>query len=75
MSKESFALLLSSKVQEICIKIVNYFGISYDEAIEKLYNSKLYEVLDNEESKMWYFSSYDLFKMFLEERETGEFTV
>ncbi len=40
-----------------------------------LYNSKLYNALENEETKMWYYSNYDLFKMFLEEKETGKYTV
>ena len=40
-----------------------------------LYNSKIYKALEKEDTKMWYYSSFDLFNMFLEEQETGTYTV
>ena len=33
------------------------------------------DVIEKEETKMWYYSNYDLFRMFLEEKETGKYTV
>ena len=53
----------------------NFFNISYSEALKLLYNSKLYNALEDEKTKMWYYSNYDLFRMFLEEKETGHYTV
>ena len=75
MDRDKFAIILYTKAQELCTKIVNYFDVSYDEAIKILYNSKLYKVLEDEKTKMWYYSDYDLFLMLLEERKTGDFTV
>ena len=73
MSKTDFVIL--GHIQLLCTSIKNYFNISYEEARKLLYNSKLYNALENEETKMWYYSNYDLFKMFLEEKETGKYTV
>lgn len=43
--------------------------------MDMLYHSKLYEALEKEDTKMWYYSNYDLFKMFLEETKTGKYSV
>ena len=75
MSDKKFTFVLLGKVQTICNSIKNYFNISYNESIELLYNSKLYRALEDEDNKMWYYSSYDLFNMFLEETKTGTYTV
>ena len=75
MSKRNFLSIIFVQVQSLCDKIQNYFGISYNEAIKILYHSKLYKALEQETTKMWYFSSYDLFNMFLEEYKTGNYTV
>ncbi len=75
MSKRKFSCIMFMVVQTLCDSIKNYFNISYEEAISWLYNSKLYEALEDEETKMWYYSNYDLFRMFLEERETGKYTI
>lgn len=63
------------KVQILCDSIKNYFNINYKDARNLLYKSKLYEALEDEKTKMWYYSNYDLFRMFLEEKETGKYTV
>ena len=75
MTERKFMLIMDLIVTNLSNRIKNYFGISYNEAIERLYNSKLYEMLDDEEKKMWYYSTNDLFIMFLEETNTGSFTV
>lgn len=75
MSDRKFTFILLSKVQTICDEIKTYFNVSYSQAVKMLYKSKLYEALEDEETKMWYYSSYDLFNMFLEENKTGKYTV
>lgn len=65
---------MSSHVQMMCSYIKNYFNVSYDEVLNWLYHSKLYQALEEEDTKMWYYSSYDLFKMFLMEKETGSYS-
>ena len=75
MSKNQFTFIMFEKMQTLCDIIKNYFNITYQDEIKMLYNSKLYEALEDEETKMWYYSNFDLFKMFLEETETGTYTV
>lgn len=75
MSDGKFTCIMFTKVQTLCDSIKNYFNISYKEASKLLYHSKLYKALEDEETKMWYYSNYDLFRMFLEEQQTGTYTV
>jgi len=73
--KGKFTCMMFIIVQTLCESIKNYLNISYEEAVSSLYHSKLYKALEREETKMWYFSNHDLLKMFLEEKETGNYTV
>ena len=75
MDKGKFECIMFIKIQTLCDSIKNYFNISYMETLKLLYNSKLYNAVEDEKTKMWYYSNHDLFKMFLEERETGKYTV
>ena len=75
MSEGKFTCMMFTIVQTLCDSIKNYFNISYEDAMNLLYHSKLYKALEKEETKMWYYSNYDLFRMFLEEKETGKYTV
>lgn len=75
MSEGKFKCIMFVIVQTLCTSIKNYFNISYVEALNLLYHSKLYKALENEETKMWYYSNYDLFRLFLEEKETGSYTI
>lgn len=75
MSEKKFTCILLVKVQGLCNSIKNYFNIDTNEAMNLLYHSKLYEALEKEDTKMWYYSNYDLFKMFLEETKTGKYSV
>ena len=42
-----------------------------DEAINAFYSSKTYELLSNEETKMWHYSPLTLYMIWKEEQETG----
>jgi len=75
MSESKFAFIMFEKMQTLSDSIKNHFNITYKEAIKLLYNSKLYEALEDEETKMWYYSNFDLMKMFIEEINTGKYTV
>ena len=70
----SVTFTICCKVESIVTMIKEHFSISYKEAMEMFYHSKVYKSLENEEAKMWYFSSLALFRMFLEEKETGNFS-
>lgn len=74
MNYDDNAFTIYMKVKTLVTGIKNHFNISYREALNLLYHSKLYLALETEETKMWYYSSYHLFKMFLEEKEKGFYT-
>lgn len=46
--------------------------ISENDAITKLYNSKLYAILEQEETKVWQYSTEMLYSLFEQEEETGK---
>ncbi len=75
MEDKLFIDMMLEKAQVLTNKIKNYYNISFNEARKLLYNSKIYKAIENEETKMWYYSSFDLFNMFLEEQEKGTYTV
>lgn len=75
MNEKKFANIMFIKAQTLTNSIKNYFNVSYKEARKMFYTSKLYAILEKEETKMWYYSSFDLFNMFLEENKTGDFTI
>jgi hypothetical protein len=52
-------------------EIVKSRDISFDEAIELLYASKLYYVLEEESTKLWHFSALTLANLLNEELEKG----
>ena len=75
MSNKKFRYIMIEKAQVLCNSIQKYMNVTYNEAIKLLYNSKLYEALEDEDTKMWYYSNYDLLNMFIEENETGKYSV
>ena len=70
MSEDQFAALMPL----ICSDLIRYISekqkISYKEAIEKLYSSKLYSLLEEEETKVWHYSTPMLYSL-LEQEETN----
>ena len=48
----------------------------YDEitAAKEFYNSKVYALLEQEDTKLWHFSALTLFNMFDEEKKTSSIT-
>ena len=70
---DKFNSLLSVAIIPNLIEIIiEKEGISEIEAIEELYNSKLYELLANEETWVWHYSPLMLYTMWKSEKETGK---
>ena len=72
MERGKFAAILPVIVSGLTKKIIEETGISEDEAFEKLYNSKLYAVLEKEKTKVWYNSVPLLYDLYENEIKTGE---
>ena len=72
MNDKSFTAVLGVIVPEIVHRITENY--SCDEVTEKFYASKVYALLEQEETKMWHFSPLTLFNMYDEEQKTGNFS-
>ena len=74
MDKKRFeAMLVLLVPQVIHLMIENY---PYDEvtASKEFYESKVYSLLEQEDTKLWHLSALTLFNLFDEEKKTGTFT-
>lgn len=52
--------------------IVEKEGLDDITAINEFYQSKVYELLSNEETKMWHYSPMTVYMMWKHEKKTGE---
>ena len=73
MDKEKYEALLPIFITDLVKKIIEQKNISQDEAISLLYNSNLYNFLEDEQSKIWHYSGEKLFQLFEEEIHNGKF--
>ena len=75
MEQKKFEAMLNLIVPKVIHLITeNYL---YDEvtASKEFYDSKVYALLEQEDTKLWHFSPLTLFNMFEEEKKTGDFTI
>ena len=72
MDKAKFDALLPFIITALIKKITGLKKISEDEAFSRLYNSQLYSFLEDEETKVWYYSADKLLLLFDEEITTGK---
>ncbi len=70
---EKFNTILSiAVIPQTVDLIIKKEGLDDISAIKEFYNSKTYEFLSIEETKMWHFSPMTLYSMWKHEKETGE---
>ena len=74
MDNNVFKSIIPLKIQDILSLIKELKHISFFEALHYLYDSKLYDALANEETKLWHLSSLKLFDMLENEKVTKEIT-
>ncbi len=75
MNDEKFTAVMGMLVEQVVHLITENYA--YDEltASNAFYNSEVYALLEQEETKLWHFSPLTLFNMFDEEQKTGRFTL
>lgn len=74
MEQKKFEALLILIVPQVVQLIVLNYSINEIEATRSFYESKVYELLEQEDTKLWHLSPLNLFHMFDEERKTGDIT-
>lgn len=73
MEEKQFSAIMSVLVEQVVHLIIENY--TYDEltASNEFYNSKVYALLEQEDTKLWHFSPLTLFNLFDEEKKTGSF--
>lgn len=71
MRQEQFVLMMSNISASLIAKIAQKQNISDKEALEKLYSSNLYSLLEQEDTKLWQYSTDMLYNLFEQEQQTG----
>jgi len=75
MSDKKFSFLLFTITKNLIEYISTQYKISVASAMEKLYNSKTYSILENKDTRLWQFSKLFLFLVFDNEQKTGKFEI
>lgn len=66
------AVLSIALIPQTVALIVEKDGLDDLAAINEFYQSKVYDFLSNEETKMWHYSPMTVYMMWKHEKETGE---
>ena len=72
---EKFEAILILLVPQIIQLIIENYEVDEITASREFYESEVYSLLEQEESKLWHFSPLTLFNMYEEERKTGSFVI
>ena len=67
MEKKQFVGLLMLIVPQIAEEYMSRTGAEQEAALQKIYSSKMYELLSDEELKIWHFSPKMLCDMLFDE--------
>ncbi len=74
MEQKKFEALLVLIIPEVVRLIIEKYKCDEVTAAREFYGSKVYSLLEQEDTKMWHFSPLTLFNMYDEERKTGTIT-
>ncbi|MCI9577156.1 MAG: hypothetical protein HFJ84_11105 [Clostridiales bacterium] len=73
MEEKQFDTILIFLVPQVIQLIAENFSLDEITASQKFYESNIYALLEQEDTKLWHFSPVTLFNMFDEESKTGTF--
>ncbi len=74
MEQKKFEAMLVLIVPQVIGLIVAHYELDEVTATQSFYESKVYELLESEDTKLWHLSPLTLFNMYDEERKTGKIT-
>ena len=74
MEQKKFEAVLTLLIPQVINLIVENYNFEEAGAIKVFYESKVYSLLEQEDTKLWHMSAPTLFNMFDEEKRTGEIT-
>lgn len=73
MTNPNYTSIIPYKISEITSLIIENKKIKFEDAINYLYLSKLYDFLSDEKTKLWHLSSYKLFELLEKEKQSNNF--
>jgi hypothetical protein len=73
MNEDQFSAMLALIVPPIIEQIVQNSNVDESDAISRFYQSRLYQELSDEESKLWHYSPMTLYTMYQDELLTGSY--
>lgn len=74
MSQEQFVAIMPFISADLIKMIARKQNLSHEDALSRLYASKLYSYLEKEETKFWHYSTDMLYSLFENEEATGILT-
>ena len=72
MDREKFLAMMPFITSDLAGEIAKKENIDERDAILKLYNSRLYELLSEEETKIWQYSTTMLYNLYKQEENNGK---
>ena len=72
MRQEQFLAMMPYISTDLVATIVEKQNVSEEEAIKKLYDSRLYAVLEDEQTKVWQYSTSMLYSLLVQEEKSGQ---
>lgn len=73
MEAEKFSAVMGILVEQVVHLMVEKYPYDEITASREFYDSKVYALLEQEDTKLWHFSPLTLFHMFDDEKNTGSF--
>lgn len=73
MNDDQFSAMLAIIVPPIIELITSNSNIDDSQAIARFYQSRLYQELSDESSKLWHYSAMTLYTMYQDELLTGSY--
>ena len=75
MADKQFEAILTLIIPQVINLICENYPLDEIEASREFYESEVYALLEQEDTKVWHFSPLTLFNMFDEEKKTGNFQI
>ena len=75
MGDKKFEAIMTILVPQIIGLIADNCSVDEISASRAFYESKVYALLEQEDTKLWHLSPLSIFNMFDEERRTGAFEI
>lgn len=73
MNEDQFSAMLAIIVPPIIEQIIKNSNVDAEKVISRFYQSKLYQELADETSKLWHYSPMTLYTMYQDELLTGSY--